>query len=325
MPLMLYLHGGLPRTSTTSLQTALATHEKELASVGIAYPRKWRSRPTPTHHGLHTILKASQESPDALDELMAYLEASDGDVLFSAEILIAWLQTRERLDALLALLAAARRLMPVRCIWTLRRRDEALASLYLFRLAGHPQPVPVEEAARALGRPVATYRGMNEIADLLDGEVVYVKYSASGSHNPALLESFGIPEPLRGRLRERLRSGPRLNVSLSHKQAIALAHVEQLAERAGVELDADALRSAIRSGDLRFERDWRCDPLTPPTRRKLHRDALMTAEERGFAPYLEFFGDSGIEEPPAPFDVSALSDEDVGLVADCTLAPAPQG
>ena len=132
---MLLLHCGWPRTSTTSLQTALYEHRELLARDGIVYPDKWRSSTGLTHHGLAEVLTAALGSDVAFDEVEQFLgEHSHQDILFSAEILTQVVAHSPKRQALLRLMGIVRRVMPVKLIWTLRRTDDFVNSLFLQRL-----------------------------------------------------------------------------------------------------------------------------------------------------------------------------------------------
>lgn len=132
---MLYIHGGLPRTSTTSLQAALAARESQLRAAGVVYPTMWRPAHAPIHHEFHEFFLAMRRSTRPLDEFVSFLSAhTDHDVLISGEGLTAMLPPGESQEALRQMLTAARSVVPTRWVWTLRRQDEVLTSLYLRKM-----------------------------------------------------------------------------------------------------------------------------------------------------------------------------------------------
>jgi hypothetical protein len=288
---MLYLHLGWQRTSTTSLQAALFEHRDAMAAGGVVYPERWLGTSGPTHHGISDLLKASQRSADALDELWEFLDANaDMDVLLSAEVVTTWLFPDERRDVLLRFLATARDLMPTRCVWTLRRLEEAMPSFYLHRLLLGAELAPPAKALSNFQEPNGLFAGMGKVSDVVD-DVIYVKYDATGTHNRELLDAFDICDDVAAQICDRLERGPRLNPSLSHKQAVALLNVDALSQRAGVEIDAAVLRAAIVQGDLRFEEDRHCDLVDDRVLADVRDRALAAARRQGFDPYLDFFGD----------------------------------
>lgn len=313
---MLLIHAGLPRTSTTSLQAVLTDHEALLGAVGVMYPKRWRPARAPTHHEFHRLLTAARSSSGALDGFRRFLIAhSEQDILISAEGLIGWLQPQERREALQRLLTIARETMPTRWICTLRRRDELVLSLYLKRFALKGGPKAAEEVLAALAPPLASFSAMRTVEEILDGDVVYVKYQASGAHNRTLIDAFRIPEPVRGKLHRRVGQAPRLNAGPSQKLAIALFNLELLAERAGARLDPAAIKEAHLRGELVFDCDRPWQPVDTRLRRKLHEDALAAARMTGFAPYAEFFADEEVvDDEISPLDLGILDSEDVQRV-----------
>lgn len=315
---MLYLHCGWARTSTTSLQAALFDHRERLAAAGVVFPEKWLTKARPTHYGLSELLEASMQSDEPFDEFKAFLELHpDRDVLFSAEAITTWLLSNEKQEALLRFLAAARQVVPTRCIWTLRRLDDGIRSLYLRRLALGIELRPPREHFEEIPELNMFFDGMCGV-DEAATDVVYVKYDSSGAHNEELLRAFGIPDEASSAIREQL-DGPRLNSSITHKQAVVLLNLDALSARAGVELDQAALRKAFMSGNLTFEEDWRCELVDGGARRALHERVLAVARAQGLAPYVEFFGDAEIAaSPPVELGPDTITDEDLERLRSCS-------
>jgi hypothetical protein len=292
---MLYLHCGWPRTSTTSLQTALGGRRQALAAAGIEYPERWVSPAGPTHHGLVELMKGSAESPEALEEFTAFLDScGERDVLFSAEAITTSLMSSPKREALVRFLAAVREVVPTRCIWTLRRFDDMARSAYLLWTACGIKLAPPVEFFAKISKLDPLFKGIREVEDAVAGDVVYVQYDSSGSHNDNLMQAFGVPGDLRSTLRSDLDSRPRVNVSLTHKQAVALINLAELSKRAGVALDGVAMREAFRYEGFEFEEDRRCELVGADLRAAIHELALTAAERQGFSPYIEFFGDSEV-------------------------------
>jgi hypothetical protein len=315
---MLYLHCGWPRTSTTSLQTALFTHKDQLAEAGVAYPDRWRSKTDLTHHGLSEMLRASLDSDRAFDDFKSFLDAhADQDVLFSAEDLTTWLISRKQQVAFVKLLDVAQEVMPTRCIWTLRRHDEVVRSLFLLRLESPSGMSPRERKPGAGSSLDERFAGLRKVEEAVDGDVVYVKYDRAGGHNVELLRAFGIDGPIAARIGRELTSGLRLHTGPSHKQAVALLNVEALSARAGVQLDEAGLRRAFRDGDFEFEQDWQCEVTDSTWQKNTHELALAAARKHGIAAYVEFFEDAEIGRSTSSLtDTKAITDADLGrLVA----------
>lgn len=312
---MLYLHCGWPRTSTTTLQVALFDHREQLAAAGALFPERWLAKAMPTHNGLADVLKAARQSDDPFDEFKSYLnDHAERDVLISAEFITTWILPIKQQDTLLGFLAAAREVVPTRCIWTMRRIDGAIRSLYLRRLAlGYELPTPAEHSNRIrdLG---GLFGGMQRMDDAMDGEVAYVKYDSRGSHYPELLDAFGISGEVRTSILAQL-TATRLNVSVGHKQAVALLGVDALSARAGVELDRTLMGEAFHRGEFSFAEDWRCELVDGGVRRALHERALTDADRQGFTPYSQFFGEDEIQSSTVDLGLDALTDEDVERLA----------
>lgn len=322
---MMYLHCGWPRTSTSTLQAALLNRVDELAAAGIIYPKRWMAKAGPTHHGLSDLLKASQRSPAALSELTDFLvDHAEGDVLLSAESITLWLLSKEKQDALLALFAAAREVMPTRCIWTLRRFDEVMISLYLRQLGAGTQRGSPAEVLGGIQEPNLLFASMRRIADTV-GDAVHVKYELAGTHNHALLNAFDLPAEVSVLIQDQLESGPRRNASLSHKQVVTLLNLDALSARTGFELDGTVLRKAFRAGELEFEGDRRCEPVDVHVKRQIHERALTAARAQSFAPYVDFFADTEVSGGESvSLGPEVITDEDAErLMSFLDLAPSP--
>jgi hypothetical protein len=320
---MLYVHCGWPRTGTSSLQAALVEHGELLARGELSYPQRWRVPHLPAHNGLYDLLDASLRSgEDVFDELIQFLRANRvRDVLLSAEGLTNWLPAEDRREALLRFLAAAREVTPTRCLWTLRRVDEVLSSLYLLGMRfGLNMPPPEQYVAGwdhpnnpfDASRSEDLFAGMRMVEEALGGDVLYFAYDPGGAHLGELLDSLRLPIEVRTAIDETLDRGPRRNVSLSHKQAAALLNVDALSARAGVEIDGVALRNAFFKGELSFDDDRPCDLIEAGERQALHERALAAARAQGFSPYGELFGDAKFDPySPVSLEAAVLSDADL--------------
>jgi hypothetical protein len=312
---MLYLHCGWPRTSTSCLQAALYEHADHLASMGIVYPDRWTVRKGGTHHGLAQLISASQCSPVAFNEFRAFLVSNaDQDVLLSAEALTGWLRPRERLTALLHLIRTAREVGLVRCIWTLRRYDEFLASLYLRNMTSAVinaklSPAEFFVKPRQLDD---LFNGMQHVENAVGGEVTYVKYASDGAHHGELLHTLGVPTDLRVEIEWSLKRMPRLNPSPSQKQAIVELHFDSLSARAGIELNRAAVRDLFYRGTFNFEGDQPCELVDDEAKRIVHRRALAAANRTSFSPYVKFFGAAEItRSSPVSLDPYLVTDDDL--------------
>lgn len=326
---MLYLHCGWPKTGTTTLQAALCDHRSLLAGAGVVYPERWMGGQRLAHHGLFGLLRPSPGRDAAVEDFKRFLtDNDDRGVVLSAEGLTNWIAYDDRRDALLAWLEAAQEVVPTRVVLTLRRYDGAWCSLYSHGLRqGLELPTPAECVSTGstscdVGqwadsvRLDSLFEGMRIVEDAVGGDVVYVRYDSGGAHNRELLDALGVPAPAAAAIAQDLERGPRLNVSLTHKQAAVLLNLDALSARAGVELDGAELREAFARGDVGFSEDRRCELLDAGARASLHERALAAARGSGFAPYIELFADAELGGPPPSLDPEIITDEDLGrLVA----------
>jgi hypothetical protein len=309
---MIYLHCGWPKTGTTSLQAALVKQEDRLEEAGVYYPREWRVRAGA--HRFVEVLTALQEPGGPVEELERFMVGhANQDILFSSENLSVW-ALGGKIETFLRFLAVLREVGPIRCIWTLRRADEMLHSV--FR-----QMTFVKGKA-----PDGPFLGELELGDLFAGmrvveetvdEVTYVKYDPAGAHNAELLAAFDLSADLAVPIERELRSGARLNPSASEKAMAAVLNADRLSARTGVELDPDRMRDAFRSG-FRFERDRACVLAGYEERQEKHERVLARARAREFTPYLRFFEheEVGDRSPASRLDPEMITDEDLsGLVA----------
>lgn len=314
---MLYWHLGLKRTGTTSLQTALVVHQVQLAEAGIVYPEMWRARGLAgysTHHGLTEVIESSSENALPVRQFKRYLSEQAGrSVLLSSEFVSEWI-AEERREAVLRTISRAQSVMPVTCIWTLRRLDETINSLRLRRvLLGADFAFPTQEdISRIAGTFAAALAGMRSIAEVVHGRVVYVKYAADGAHNGSIMRAVGLPDRIRGSIERGLSSGPRLNPQLTYKGAVALRYRDVISGRSEAAIDELDLRRALFLGEFKFSGDSPCEMLGHEARRALHEGALAAADGHGIGDYVRFFEADAIDaRAPVELDPDALTDEDL--------------
>ena len=316
---MLYLHCGWPRTSTTNLQDALFAHGEDLAAAGLVYPERWTFGGA-SHHGLAELFNRSPGAERSLDDLKRLLSDCAGrGVVLSVEGFTFSILAKKPRDALLTILDAVSEVSPITCMWSLRRFDELLASLYLLRLQlGFDLPEP-EVFFRQTRLEDDLFRGMQAVDDALEGSALYVRYSSDGAHNRQLMEAMGVPEDLLGDIEQQLQRH-RLNPSLSRKQAAICLNLDVFSSRAGVELSRAALRKAVYRGELSFEEDGPCELLGGDSRRALLERALAAAKASRFTPYVDFFAGVEVRDcSPVSLDPSIVTDLDLKLVS-ATLA-----
>jgi hypothetical protein len=319
VPSVLYLHGGLPRTGTTSFQAVLFRNRRRLAEVGVLYPDRWRDG-WDAHHGFVALLEPGAADNGEVEEFHHLLRSNREEaVLISTEHLTTRLRAVDgRLKPLLSLLGTAGEITPVTCLWTLRRADSLLTSVYLLRVWNdQPVPAPAEffhEHTRVYCDGVG---GLCEVSDALDGNAVYSRYKPGGAHHEEILRTVGVADPVRREIVDELRGGPRLNLQLTQKAAAAMLNLEAISARAGIEIPHAALKEAFFYGALKFDDDARCELIGSDRRRAVHEEVLAASATVGFEPYRAFFGAEEIQPAsPVSLDPDVLTDEDLGrLVA----------
>jgi hypothetical protein len=318
---MLYLHCGWPRTSTTSLQHALAAHREELAMAGVVYPERWIAGGD-SHHGLVQFLNESLAGEEDIDDFKRLLADHDGnDIVFSVEAISYWVRQPDRREALLKLLAAARDVTHVTCVWTLRRFDEILVSLYLLWLALGRPPVSVDDFLCARPSGERLIRGLRELDEALGDACVYFQYRSGGAHNRDFIRLLGLPPDLATKLERHLDRGPRLNPRLTQKQAVICLNIDLFSSRLGFNLDRNALRNAIRKGEFELAEDAPCELLGTDAKLVIHERALATARRSGFQPYLDYYADADpAPSSPVSLDPGVVTDEDLSRLVDCIRA-----
>jgi hypothetical protein len=282
---MLYIHGGWPKTGTTSLQAALVRQRGALTAAGIVYPDWWMDGAS--HNGLAHMLHDADRLDAALADFDRFLAAQDGsDVLFSSESLFFFLKEERTQRPLLRLLETAARRAPVKVAWTVRRVDDLLRSLYGHLTIAGVDLTPPETLAEEF-RPEPLLAGLRAVEAV--AEVGYVEYDAGG-HETELLAELGVPADAAAAIEEDLRANPRLNVGLSEKQAAVVLAPEARAKWADGMADKSTLLKAFRRGELQFEDDRHWELIGEGPGRRLHEKMLRASLESGFEPYPRFFG-----------------------------------
>jgi hypothetical protein len=309
---MLYVHCGWPGTGTTGLQLALYANRDRLGAAGVVYPDRWQAKKPASHHGLYQLVSGTPDSRARLDDFRRFFAEADGDVLLSAEGITNWLQSSEMREGFLELLAVAGESMPTRCVWTLRRFDAMLESMYLVALRLGRQSRTPTAYFSDLRLDDFLFEAMRAVEDTPGNQAVYVEYDPAGSHNRELLRAFGIPDQVVSALGDEMDHTARRNVGLTHKQAVVLANLAEISARLGMDLSASDLRAAFDRGGLAFDDDRRCELVTEELKKEVHERALAAAREHRISAYLEFFADAEVHASAhAGLGVEAITDDDL--------------
>lgn len=314
---MIRFHCGWPKTGTKTLQAQLFEQRDALAAAGVIYPDRWRRQllpevPDGSHNGFVDVLDAIEEDGAPVEDFIAFLaDNADRDVLISSELIALWALRPESRDVADRFFAAVRGVMPIRFVWTLREFDDFVCSLYLQLISMGRRLPPPEEFVGRVG-PDNLFAGMRRFEECADS-VAYVRYRRDGRHNLELLRELELPSTVSVEI-ERAVVGPRLNPSLTHKQAVALLEADALSTRSGVALDPRVLRRMFNAGEFRFEDDGPCVLIGEETRRRLREEALRCAIDLGPGAYVRFFNPREAEQPPA-----GVSDVDARVLSDADL------
>jgi hypothetical protein len=313
---MIILHCGWPKTGTTSLQAVLFSQRELLARHDLIYPDRWRPTAGFAHHGIVKALGAPAGLASVLAELEQLAAANRGaDVLIAVEGLsFQLLAGGDRFGPVRTLLETAAASGSVRCIWTLRRADELIRSIFLHpgTVAGRPS---LAEAMRRT-RLRDLFAGMREIGRLVP-DTVYLEYDRRGGHNLELLGQLGLAADVVTFLDDEIRRSDKLNVGLTEKKLAALSDLKALSRRAEMPISRRAVLDAFYRGFV-FEDDHPHEPVDVAMREELHERTLREAAETGFSPYAELF--SGATFNPGPtrpsVNPNALRNADVERLVD---------
>jgi hypothetical protein len=306
---MLYLHCGWMKTGTTSLRSALAEHRDALADAGMVFAQQWRSL-------TRDLSNSSAET--AIVRFRSFLEGHSGeDVLCSNEWLTRLVWEEQSRESFEQLLAVAEEVMPVRCVWTLRRFDELIISVYLWLLRRADPPLPVQELHSFPGVE-ETIIGMRKLEDGVAASMEYLAYDSGGGHTRPLLCALGVPASLRQEIERKMTTSPRRNTAIGLRQAVALLNAEALSARSGAPFDRARLQMAFNVEGFRFESDAPCRLADAHTREVLHGRALKAARECEFEPYIRFFADAPIplDQPPHDLGMEAIDDRNLACLVD---------
>ena len=313
---MLYLHIGLPRTGTTSLQAVLAQSAAPLAEASTVYPVRWRGRGKLAHHELASGLLASETGATVKNDFLRYL-AKTGErrhVVISSEGLSNGL-TPEKFPQLRSFLQACSSRTPVRVVLTLRRYDVFVSSMYHHQLKWGLAPDPDIEHYARLRHPwiSGVFKALSELRR--DGDVtslILIPYVEGSDSIAPALQALGI-SPLLLRSRPPARLGRSIGLKAltflrffdewvtEHRLPVERRHVVRLFERLAFEF-----RNEEYSYDL----------LGYDVRRALHDCALSAAAEHGIAEYQEAYGGAVIEgSRQQPVDRGLISTDDFNQLA----------
>lgn len=289
----------MPKTGTSSLQKALRANAQELLQSGLLYPNAARSPNGVAHHEIPAQLNAgglkdNVEIGAFFDELRAH---QTGRTLISSEAFTNTLSPGS-LPALNEFLTTSSDITPCRLVFTLRRIDEFLQSMYLHQIkVGEvngtfqdylaPRLFWFREKLECLAN--ITHSGVVQ-------EVSFVKYEAGPTFMTDLMDKLGLDAA-----QKMLLDGlPRENRSLGQKAQIFLLHFDKIRTENPMLSDENRIRNELYSGRFEFEDDaTQYSLISYRDRLLLHEIALRASLEFGQNAYFDFFADAVIEDIPA--------------------------
>ncbi len=286
---MLYLHIGLPRTGTTSLQTVLARRAAPLAASNTVYPERWRDVGNLAHHELASGVLADGTGSSVQEDFLRYV-AEKGKrmhIIVSTEGFSNGLAP-SKFQLFRAFLRACSHWTSVRVVLTLRRYDMFVASMYHHQLKWGQGPDP--DIERYIRLRLSWLSGIfKSLSDLRrDGDVaslVLIPYVEGSDSIAPALEALGV-SPLLLRSRPPARLGRAIGLKAlvllrffdecvtEHRFPAERRHLVQLFER--------------RAFEFRGE-EYAYDILGHDARQGLHECALSAATEHGIAEYHEAY------------------------------------
>lgn len=274
----LYLHIGLHKTGTTSLQKLLADHEAAFARAGYQ-PADRMGRTEPGHHRLVSLIET--EGPEGFARAVG---ATPGDaVLVSCERLCKEFRAQETCRAVLAALSRAFR---VTVIVFLRRQDFLKESVYaeVVKIRHSPDIMAEVKYQYDIGPLMRALE-----ASLGDGQLRVALYrddlDGGGDLSAAFLHAIGWSEGTA--VLPRL---PRVNTSLHRRARLFLGQVDKPRPAFARAL----VRTVVDSGAI--ESDGIAELMSPAQRAGFLAPYL--AENRAYAQALRLDGGAFYASPP---------------------------
>ena len=287
---MLYLHIGLPRTGTTSLQTVLAQNVQELARAAYLYPEKWRDHEGIAHHNLGIAVLEGESGSETRRQFLEYvLLNKQQHIVVSTESLSNGLD-RSGFPMLRAFLAACKEVVSTTVVLMLRRIDDAVESMYLHEMKWGEKTDPdmdryvmlrldwIDELFESLQRLEASCVDSIAMIPYIDGSDSVLR----------ILAAMGIGDSRFGAPR---KVGRRLGL----KAQAALCYLDEWEATLGCQVRSDIV-GLLESGEFTFRDDaYEYDVLGHKARRFLHGHALRAAREHRIEEYVDAFAQARIQ------------------------------
>jgi hypothetical protein len=313
---VLYLHIGLPRTGTTSLQAVLARSVPELARAAYLYPEEWRDHEDIAHHNLGIAVLEGESGSETTRRFLDYVLLNRAQhIVVSTE----WLSNgldRTRFPMLQAFLAACTERVSTTVVLMLRRMDDAVASMYLHETKwGEQTDFDMDQYVMFRLTWIAElFEGLQRLRETsCVSSMAVIPYLDGFDSVVRVLAAMGLSDSGISTA-QRARLGRRLGL----KAHAALRYLDEWKVELGCPIRSDVV-GLFESGEFTFRDDADdYDILGYETRQFLHDHALQAAREHGIDPYLEAFADARIQQSErrtiartliAPGDLADLREE----------------
>lgn len=289
---VLYLHIGLPRTGTTSLQTVLARSAPELERAAYLYPEDWRDHEGIAHHNLGIAVLEGKSGRETSRRFLEYVLLNrQQHIVVSTESLSNGLD-RSRFPMLQAFLAACTALVSTTVVVMLRRMDDAVASMYLHELKwGDKTDSDMDQYALfRLTWITEVFEGLRRLRETSCVTSIAVIPYVDGSDSVVrVLAAMGMSDSGISTAQP-AKLGRRLGL----KAHAALRYLDDWEAELGHPVRSDIV-GLLESGEFTFRDDaYEYDVLGYRTRKYLHGHALQAAKEHGIDPYVDAFAHARI-------------------------------
>lgn len=303
----LYIHCGLPKTGTTSIQRFLSSERKQLRTLGIEYPEIGLNYSGIAHHNIAEQINRRAEfhsDTEAVGEFLNYLRAPERQptVVISSEGFAICLYNRRTQARFIGFLRSTRKLNDsVSIVFRIRPFSQYFDSWYIQRLKSGSVPTDIRQYAHESRRWVRQFfRALKVVKDTLGRECIIIMdiNEGGGDAVTALLARVGVADMVTG------TNVPRHNERLGLKKAALIYQLQLLFNAAGQKSEAEiaTLREAIvRSQD--FPEDiyrYRVIPISEANRiQMVARNCAM--------PFLRKFVENSTEPEPEPYEAVSLA------------------
>ncbi len=289
---MLYLHIGLPRTGTTSLQTVLARSVQELAAAAYLYPEEWRDQEGIAHHNLGSAVLDGESGAETTRQFLEYVLLNRHQhIVISSESLSNGLD-RTRFPRLQTFLAACSERVPTTVVVMLRRMDDAVASMYLHetKWGGKTDPDMDQYVEFRLTWIAELFEGLQRLRETSCVNAISVIPYLDGSDSVVrMLSAMGMSD-------SGIRTAPQVKLGrrLGLKAHAALRYLDEWEAELGYPIRSDVV-GLFESGEFTFTDDTHeYDVLGYQARQFLHDCGLQAARTHGIDAYVEAFAHANI-------------------------------